>query len=180
MQDLTQLRGIREDGDHVVIGAMTTYADVIASPLLRTHAALLVQAVEEVADPQIRHQRMRITVDHPKHGPIDVLGFPIKFTDEPCRIHRPPPDLGEDADTLLAELGYSAESIAALRRQRVTRPAVEILPHARRAHAQRQRPRTRRARRRRRKRPSLLCTNRCAKFTISSAPPVRRRSPPRN
>ena len=29
---------------------MTTYADVIASPLLRTHAALLVQAVEEVAD----------------------------------------------------------------------------------------------------------------------------------
>ena len=53
---IDELRGIREDGDHVVIGAMTTYADVIASPLLRTHAALLVQAVEEVADPQIRHR----------------------------------------------------------------------------------------------------------------------------
>ena len=53
---IEELRGIHEDGDHVVIGAMTTYADVIASPLLRTHAALLVQAVEEVADPQIRHR----------------------------------------------------------------------------------------------------------------------------
>ena len=53
---IEELRGIHEDGDHVVIGAMTTYADVIASPLLRTHATLLVQAVEEVADPQIRHR----------------------------------------------------------------------------------------------------------------------------
>lgn len=69
-------------------------------------------------DPQIRHQRMRITIDHPRHGPIDVLGFPIKFADEPCRIHRPPPDLGADADALLAELGYAPEAIAALRRER--------------------------------------------------------------
>lgn len=53
---IDELRGICEDGDHIVIGAMTTYADVIASPLARTHAALLVQAVEEVADPQIRHR----------------------------------------------------------------------------------------------------------------------------
>ena len=70
-------------------------------------------------DPQIRHQRMRLTIDHPKHGPIDVVGFPIKFSDEPCRIHRPPPDLGQDADALLAELGYTAEAVDALRRERV-------------------------------------------------------------
>ena len=39
-------------------------------------------------DPQVRHQQMRITIDHPRHGPLDVLGFPIKFTDDPCRVHR--------------------------------------------------------------------------------------------
>ncbi|MGL4746061.1 MAG: FAD binding domain-containing protein, partial [Dermatophilaceae bacterium] len=50
------LRGIRDDGDAIVIGAMTPYSDVVRDPLVREHAALLAQAVETVADPQIRHR----------------------------------------------------------------------------------------------------------------------------
>jgi crotonobetainyl-CoA:carnitine CoA-transferase CaiB-like acyl-CoA transferase len=65
-------------------------------------------------DPQVKHQQMRITIDHPLHGPMDVLGFPIKFTDAPCRIHRLPPELGGDSDTVLAELGYDPAHIARL------------------------------------------------------------------
>jgi carbon-monoxide dehydrogenase medium subunit len=53
---IEELRGIREDGDHLVIGAMTPYADVLASDLVRRHAGVLADAVEEVADPQIRHR----------------------------------------------------------------------------------------------------------------------------
>ena len=70
-------------------------------------------------DPQIRHQRMRVTIDDPRHGAYDVLGFPIKFTDEPCSVHRPPPDLGEHTDALLAELGYAGEAIERMRQARV-------------------------------------------------------------
>ncbi|MFM8557654.1 MAG: CaiB/BaiF CoA transferase family protein [Betaproteobacteria bacterium] len=70
-------------------------------------------------DPQIQHQQMRLTIDDPRHGPLDVLGFPIKFSDDPCRIHRNPPDLGGDTDAVLAELGYDNKSIAALRADRV-------------------------------------------------------------
>ena len=74
---------------------------------------------EVFADPQVRHQQMQITIEHPVHGPLDVLGFPIKFTDDPCRVHRAPPVLGADTDALLLELGYSSQEIGALHEQRV-------------------------------------------------------------
>lgn len=53
---IEELRGVTEEGDSVVIGAMTTYSDVLDSELVREHAALLHKAVREVADPQIRHR----------------------------------------------------------------------------------------------------------------------------
>jgi crotonobetainyl-CoA:carnitine CoA-transferase CaiB-like acyl-CoA transferase len=70
---------------------------------------------EVFEDPQTRHQQMRITIEHPRHGPLDVMGFPIKFSDDPCRIYRPPPVLGADTDALLAELGRDPAAIASLR-----------------------------------------------------------------
>jgi aerobic carbon-monoxide dehydrogenase medium subunit len=50
------LRGIREEGDALVIGAMTPHADVAGSPLVAAHALLLSKAVQTVADPQVRHR----------------------------------------------------------------------------------------------------------------------------
>ena len=50
------LRGVREDGDTIVIGAMTTHDEVTRDPLVRQHALLLAVASETVADPQVRHR----------------------------------------------------------------------------------------------------------------------------
>lgn len=50
------LRGVRDDGDALVIGAMTTYSAVLADPLVREHAALLAAAAATVGDPAVRHQ----------------------------------------------------------------------------------------------------------------------------
>jgi carbon-monoxide dehydrogenase medium subunit len=50
------LRGISEDGDALVIGAMTTHAEVGTDPLVAEHAALLTRAVEHLADAQVRHR----------------------------------------------------------------------------------------------------------------------------
>jgi aerobic carbon-monoxide dehydrogenase medium subunit len=53
---ISELQGITEEGDTLVIGAMTTYAAVLASEAVETHAALLSKAIHTVADPQIRHR----------------------------------------------------------------------------------------------------------------------------
>lgn len=53
---VAEMRGVREDGDVLVIGAATTHAEVISDPLVRKHAPLVALATETVADRQVRHR----------------------------------------------------------------------------------------------------------------------------
>ncbi|NGN63079.1 xanthine dehydrogenase family protein subunit M [Streptomyces sp. A7024] len=53
---IDELRGVRDDGDRLVIGAMTTHHDVMRDPLVREHAGLLAAATATVADPAVRHR----------------------------------------------------------------------------------------------------------------------------
>jgi CoA:oxalate CoA-transferase len=79
-----------------------------------------VNSVAEVfQDPQILAQQMVIDVDHPGHGIVRMLGFPIKLSETPCRVRRPAPGLGEHSDEVLAELDYSEADRAAWRRDGV-------------------------------------------------------------
>lgn len=50
------LRGIREEGNTVVIGAMTTESELIRSPLVRSKLPLLAEAARLIADPQVRNR----------------------------------------------------------------------------------------------------------------------------
>jgi carbon-monoxide dehydrogenase medium subunit len=56
LNKISELRGVREDGDAIVVGAMTTHHDVINNELIAEHAALLAMATQKVGDPQIRHR----------------------------------------------------------------------------------------------------------------------------
>ncbi len=51
-----ELRGVRDDGDALLIGAMTRHSDVLADPMVKQHAGLLVEATATVADPAVRHR----------------------------------------------------------------------------------------------------------------------------
>jgi aerobic carbon-monoxide dehydrogenase medium subunit len=51
-----EMKGVRDDGDAIVIGAMTTHDEVLHDALVRAHAPLIAQATETVADPQVRHR----------------------------------------------------------------------------------------------------------------------------
>ena len=50
------MKGIKDNGDSVTIGAATTHWDVLHSDIVNKHVKLLAQATETVADPQIRHR----------------------------------------------------------------------------------------------------------------------------
>ena len=51
-----ELRGVRQDGDQLVIGAMTTHHAVMHDPLVFAHCPVLAQATSTVADPAVRHR----------------------------------------------------------------------------------------------------------------------------
>ena len=53
---IANLRGVCEDGDDIVVGAMPTHHEVANDPLIREHATVLAEAASTVADPQIRHR----------------------------------------------------------------------------------------------------------------------------
>ena len=53
---IEELNGIREDGDALVIGAMTPHSVVQADPLIAEHARLISLATATIADPQVRHR----------------------------------------------------------------------------------------------------------------------------
>jgi carbon-monoxide dehydrogenase medium subunit len=54
--DLAELRGVRSDGDGLVIGALTTYYELIHDPLVTARCGLLASAAATVADPAVRHR----------------------------------------------------------------------------------------------------------------------------
>jgi crotonobetainyl-CoA:carnitine CoA-transferase CaiB-like acyl-CoA transferase len=68
-------------------------------------------------DPQVAAMNfLQSIADYPGlHRPVPVSGLPVNLSATPGRLPGRPPLLGEHTDALLAELGYAATEIAALR-----------------------------------------------------------------
>ncbi|MEX3810209.1 formyl-CoA transferase [Paraburkholderia sp. BR13439] len=72
-------------------------------------------SMKEIAEePSLRKTGTIVEVDHPQRGKYLTVGNPIKLSDSPTDVKRSPL-LGEHTDEVMAELGYSAEQIMALR-----------------------------------------------------------------
>jgi carbon-monoxide dehydrogenase medium subunit len=56
LSDLAELRGVRDRGNALEIGALTTHYELTRDPLVREHAGLLAEAAGTIADPAVRHR----------------------------------------------------------------------------------------------------------------------------
>ena len=58
-----------------------------------------------VNDPHILEREMVVEVEHPRAGKLKVTGTPMKFSRTPCKIQKACPDMGQDTEEILKNLG---------------------------------------------------------------------------
>jgi crotonobetainyl-CoA:carnitine CoA-transferase CaiB-like acyl-CoA transferase len=79
-----------------------------------------IYSIDQVfADPQVKHLGIAQSVSRKDGRSLTVVGQPVELSRTPSAIVAPPPELGEHTDEVLAEFGFSASEIAALRQAKV-------------------------------------------------------------
>ena len=74
---------------------------------------------EALDDPHARARGMVQELEHPEAGRVPALGNPVKLSRSPATARKAAPQLGEDGQAILEELGYSPQAIDQLRERRV-------------------------------------------------------------
>jgi crotonobetainyl-CoA:carnitine CoA-transferase CaiB-like acyl-CoA transferase len=110
---LQNIDALEQEIEAVLVTQPTAYwvdkldaAQVPAGPVYRYD--------EILADPHIRARDMIADIEHPKMGPIRMLGLPVKSTGELTAIREPAPWLGQHSAQVLREAGYEDARIEAL------------------------------------------------------------------
>jgi len=75
--------------------------------------------LEVINDPQARANNFFVPLNHPVHGPIEVVATPIKYSKTPATVRSAAPELGQHTEEILLELGYTWEDIGKLREQQI-------------------------------------------------------------
>jgi crotonobetainyl-CoA:carnitine CoA-transferase CaiB-like acyl-CoA transferase len=72
-------------------------------------------AAEVATDVQTEANHYLVEATHPEHGPFHVVSSPVQIGDQRVETQGAAPDLGQDTETVLLDLGYAWEQIAELK-----------------------------------------------------------------
>lgn len=67
--------------------------------------------LEVINDPQARANDFYVTLDHPAHGPIEVIAPPVKLSKTPASVRTAAPEFSQHTEEVLLETGYTWEEI---------------------------------------------------------------------
>jgi crotonobetainyl-CoA:carnitine CoA-transferase CaiB-like acyl-CoA transferase len=65
---------------------------------------------QALTDPQTIQQEMVMEIEHPGHGAVKMLGFPVKLSRTACEVRHPAPEYGAHTDEVLRDWGAHAPS----------------------------------------------------------------------
>ncbi len=74
---------------------------------------------DALEDPQVRHNRMIIDLEHPKHGAYKVVNNPMRLSKTPAQPRGYAADMGEHTNEVLTELGFDATEIDGFKRSKI-------------------------------------------------------------
>jgi crotonobetainyl-CoA:carnitine CoA-transferase CaiB-like acyl-CoA transferase len=80
-------------------------------------------------DPQMAAREIFLEGEHPVAGPFTYVGQPVVVEDQPYRVSRPAPALGEHNDEILGELGITQQDQTELAQSGVTAAVRRSLRH---------------------------------------------------
>jgi crotonobetainyl-CoA:carnitine CoA-transferase CaiB-like acyl-CoA transferase len=107
----------RDQINRIVYEAITTRSTADWMQVFDVHEIWYapVNDYEQVeADPQVKHNDIVMTIEHPQAGSVRLLAHPVRYDGKAPALRRLPPRQGQHTADVLAEVGYSSSEIDAL------------------------------------------------------------------
>ena len=75
--------------------------------------------LEVINDPQARANDFFVPLKHPAFGEIEIVANPAKLSMTSAMVRKPAPEVGQDTEGILSEVGYTPEEINKFKEQQV-------------------------------------------------------------